>query len=243
MLLMAGLAASTALGAGDLVSKGDAYDRQFKSEEALEAYLQAAVKRPNDADLQRKIAKQYVEMVLTAPSRREQVRLAQLGYDHALKARELAPCDPVARLSVAVSAGRLAFATGDPRRKIEMSRITRDEAQEALRLRPRYAMAWHVLGRWHYELSNLNTLLRVIAESIYGRLPEASQEEAVRHLERAVQLEPGNVMFHAELGRAYLAVGRKDEAKRELQKSLALPRRTLDDEGSQERARQALATL
>lgn len=227
----------------DWVARGDQLDRQFKSAEALAAYQQAEASRPDDPQLQRKIAKQYVEMVLDAPSHKEKVRLAELGYGYAQRAKRLASGDADVRLTVAIAAGRLAFVTGEPRRKIELSGVTRDEAQAALRIRPRHALAWHCVGRWHYEMARLNPLLRLIAESIYGGLPQASQEEAIRHLAKAVELEPGNALFRAELGRAYLAAGRKDEARRELQKSLALPLVTRDDIGAQGRAREALAEL
>lgn len=234
---------SSACAVGEWIEQGDAFDRQFKSAEALKAYLKAAEVRPNDADLQRKIAKQYVEMVLDASSRKEKLRLAQLGYDHALKAKDLAPGNAEVRLTVGIAAGRLAFYTADPKRKLQLSQVTRDEALEAIKLRPRYALAWHVLGRWHYELASLNGFLRMLAETIYGRLPAASNEEAIRHLERAVEIEPNTAIFHAELGRAYLAAGRKDEARRELQKSLTLPQRNRDDADAQNRAKQALRGL
>ena len=229
--------------AGDWIEQGDAFDRQFKSADALSAYEKAAAERPDDAVLQRKIAKQYVEMVIDAPSRKEKIRLAQLGYDHALDAERLDPRDAEIRLTVAVAAGRLAHYSNDPHRKVELSRKVRDESAEALRLRPGYALAWHLLGRWHYEMAQLNPLLRVLAEAVYGKLPPASQDEAIRHLQKAVELEPGNALFHAELGRAYLAAGRKTEARRELEKSLSLPRRNRDDAGAQDRAREALAEL
>lgn len=234
---------SSVWAAGDWIEQGDSLDREFKSAEALAAYQKASETRPNDAGLQRKIAKQYVEMVIDAPSRKEKMRLAQLGYDHALKAKKLAPSDAEVRLTVAIAAGRLAFYTSDPKRKLELSQVVRDEAREAVRLQSRYALAWHVLGRWHYELANLNGFLRMLAEAIYGRLPEASNEEAIRHLKRAAELEPNNALFHAELGRAHLAAGRKDEAKKELQKALTMPQRNRDDADAQLRAKQALRGL
>ncbi len=229
--------------AGDWIEQGDSLDRQFKSSEALAAYEKAAAVRPDDAVLQRKIAKQYVEMVIDAPSRKEKIRLAQLGYGRALDAKRLDPKDAEIRLTVAIAAGRLANYSNDPRRKIELSRVVRDETSEALRLNPRYALAWHILGRWHYEMTQLNAFLRMLAEAVYGKLPPASQDEAIRHLQRAVDLEPGNALFHAELGRAYLAAGRKTEARRELEKSLSLPRRNRDDADAQGRAREALTQL
>ncbi len=236
-VMMAGVHA-----AGDWIEQGDSLDRGFKSAEALAVYQKALAADPDNADLLRKISKQYVEMVLDAPSKKEKLRLAQLGYDTALQAKKLAPNDPEVRVTVAIAAGRLAFYS-EPRRRLQLSSVVRSESAEAVRLDPRFALGWHVLGRWNYEIANLNPVLRVVAEAVYGKMPPASNDEAIRALSRAVQLEPGNALFHAELGRAYLAAGRKDEAKRELQKSLTLPRRGRGDAGAQDRAKQALRGL
>ncbi len=240
--LAACVAVASVHAAGDWIEQGDSFDRQFKSAEALAAYQNALAANPDDPDLLRKISKQYVEMVLDAPSKKEKLRLAQLGYDTALRAKKLAPNDPEVRVTVAIAAGRLAFYS-DPRRRLELSSVVQSESAASIRLDPRFALGWHVLGRWNYEIANLNPVLRVVAEVVYGKMPPASNEEAIRHLSRAVELQPGNSLFHAELGRAYLAAGRKDEAKRELQKSLTLPRRNRDDAGAQDRAKQALRGL
>jgi tetratricopeptide (TPR) repeat protein len=224
------------------IEQGDSLDRQFKSAEALAAYQKAAAGRPADPDLQRKIAKQYVEMVLDAPSRSEKLRLAGLGYETALKAKQLAPRDPETRVTVAIAAGRLAFYS-EPRRRLELSSVVRSESAEAVKLNPRFALGWHVLGRWHYEIANLNPVLRAVAEVVYGKMPPASNEEAIRHLQRAVELQPNKALFHAELGRAFLAAGRDADGKRELQKAVSLPRRSRDDAGAQDRAKQALRGL
>jgi tetratricopeptide (TPR) repeat protein len=224
------------------IEQGDSLDRQFKSSEALAAYQKAAAQRPDDADLQRKIAKQYVEMVLDATSRSEKLRLATAGYETALKAKKLAPRDPETRVTVAIAAGRLAFYS-DPRKRLQLSSVVRSEAAESIKLDPRFALGWHVLGRWHYEIANLNPVLRVVAEAVYGKMPPASNEDAIRHLQKAVDLQPDNALFRAELGRAYLAAGRKAEAGRELQKAISLPRRSRDDAAAQDRAQQALRGL
>jgi tetratricopeptide (TPR) repeat protein len=233
---------ASASGAGDWIEQGDGFDRQFKSAQALAAYEKALATDPNNADLLRKISKQYVEMVLDAPSKKEKLRLAQLGYDTAQLAKKIDPGDPEVRVTVAIAAGRLAFYS-EPRRRLELSGVVRSESAESVKLDPRFALGWHVLGRWNYEIANLNPVLRVMAGAVYGKMPPASNDEAIRALSRAAELEPGNALFHAELGRAYLAAGRKEEARRELQKSLTLPRRSRDDAGAQDRAKQALRSL
>lgn len=236
------VAVASAHAAAEWVEQGDKLDRQFKSAEALAAYEKALAADPDNADILRKISKQYVEMVLDARSNKERLRLARLGYDTSLQAKKLAPQDPEVRVTVAIAAGRLAFYS-EPRRRLELSGVVKSEATESVRLDPRFALGWHVLGRWHYEIANLNPVLRMIAEAVYGKMPLATNDEAIRCLSKAVELDPGNSLFRAELGRAYLAAGRKDEAKRELSKSLTLPRRNRDDAGAQDRARQALRGL
>jgi tetratricopeptide (TPR) repeat protein len=235
-------AASGVRAAGDWIQQGDGFDRKFQSARALEAYLKAEQGTPADATLLRKISKQYVEMVIDASSKSEKARLAQQGFDYAVRAKALAPGDPDVRVTMAIAAGRLALFKG-PRERIELSRMIQEESAAAMRINPRHALAWHVQGRWHYEIANLNPLLRMIAEAVYGKMPAATNEAAVDHLRKAVELEPGNALFHAELGRALLATGRKEEARRELEKSLTLPLRARDDADAQQRARQALKSI
>ena len=59
----------------------------------------------------------------------------------------------------------------------------------------------------------------------------------------SVAIQPDRVIHHVELGRTYAALGRKQEARAELNKGLALPSREKDDNESKDRARKALAAL
>jgi tetratricopeptide (TPR) repeat protein len=235
-------AASTLHASAEWIEQGDSFERQFKSAEALAAYQKALAGKPDDPVILRKIAKQYVELALDAPGKAEKLRLAQQGYDTALKAKKLDPNNPEGRLTVAVAAARLGFYS-DAKTKLELSKVVKQEASEAIRLKPGYALGWHMLGRWNYEIASLNPLLKKLAEVIYGKMPSASYDEAVRCLGKAAQLEPNNALFQAELGRGYLALDKKDEARRGLEKSLTLPRRTKDDGEAQTRAKAALREL
>jgi Flp pilus assembly protein TadD len=100
-----------------------------------------------------------------------------------------------------------------------------------------------VLGRWNYELANFNAALRFLAQAIYGKFPEASNERAAECFRRAISLRPQRVIHHIELGRTYAALGRKEEARAELEKGLSLPSREKDDDETKARGRKALAAL
>jgi tetratricopeptide (TPR) repeat protein len=223
----------------DLVRRGDLLDEQNRNKEAMELYLQAAELREPDAELLRRKAKQLAQQVSDTPSKGERRRLALEAVDLAERAVALEPENANARLALAICYGRLAQYES-PRAKMELSRRIEEEARIASRLNPRLDYAWHVLGRWHFEVVSLNTALRSVAQLVYGRLPEASLEKAVEYLERAKSVGPPRVVHHIELGRAYLAMGRTEEGRRQIEAGLALPSKEKDDEETKARGREAL---
>ncbi len=160
----------------------------------------------------------------------------------ALRAKELAPRNSKVRLSLAIVYGRVAFLES-PKRRIEMSRLIKEETEAALSLDPKEGLAWHVLGRWNYELANFNPFLKSIARAVFGKLPDASNDKAVEAFRKSIALGPTRLVNHVELGRALAAVGQKDEARAELTKALAMPSVEKDDDEAKARARKALASL
>jgi tetratricopeptide (TPR) repeat protein len=243
LLLALGFALSAqAQSAGDLVRAGDALDAKHRNQEAVAIYLKAAAIQPDDAEILRRIAKQYSQQVVSESRSPENRELARKAVDYAQRAVKCDPGNSNARLSLAICYGKAAFLES-ARRRIEMSRLIHDEAEAALRLDPKSDYAWHVLGRWNYELANFNAALRFLAETIYGKFPDASNERARECFEKAVAIEPGRVIHHVELGRTYAALGRKQEALAELNKGLGLPSREKDDNESKDRARKAIAAL
>jgi tetratricopeptide (TPR) repeat protein len=228
--------------AGDLLRAGDALDAKLRNQEALEIYLKADALQPNDAEILRRIAKQYSQLMVSESKTPENRELARKALEYAQRAVKIDPNNANARLSLAICYGKAAFLES-AKRRIEMSRLIREEADAALRLDPGSDYAWHVLGRWNFELANFNAALRFLAETIYGKFPNASNARAAECFEKAISLQPDRVIHHVELGRAYAALGRKPEAIAELKKGLALPSREKDDNESKDRARKALTAL
>jgi Flp pilus assembly protein TadD len=113
----------------------------------------------------------------------------------------------------------------------------------ALRLNPSNDTALNVLGRWHRVLADVSPIKRALAPLVAGKLPTGSNEEAVRSLQKAVSLNPKRPMHHIELGRVYAQMDRKDEARQELQRGIALPNMDKDDAENKQHGREALAEL
>jgi tetratricopeptide (TPR) repeat protein len=225
-----------------LIKKGDQFDAQLRTKDALAAYLEAEKLRPDDADLLHRIAKQYGESQNDVSSKSEKKAIGERALDYAKRAVAADPKNAMAQLALAVSYGRLAPFT-DNKTKISYSRLVKEHAERSLALDSKNDLTHHVLGAWNYELANLNGILRAVAHVIYGRLPSASNEDAVKFFKKAIELNPRRVGNWVELGRTYAAMGKKDEAREALQKGISLPNRQRDDAETKDRAQAALKKL
>ena len=231
-----------AQGVDEVLTEGDALDEKNRNSEALSVYLKADAQEPNDARVLRRVSKQYSQLMLDAKSAGEKRQLGEKALDAAQRAVTANPNDSQAHLALAVAYGRIAL-DQPARRKVETSRLVRQEAETAARLDPKNDYAWHVLGRWNYELANFNPILKALARAIYGNLPDASNEKAVECFNKAIALQPRRASHHLELGRAYLALGDKQKARDEFNEGLSLPSAEKDDENNKQRARAALNQL
>jgi tetratricopeptide (TPR) repeat protein len=211
-----------------LIARGDTLDAHCQTQQALAAYLEAEKQHQPDAELLVRISKQYAEAMADTDSVPEKVKLGNMAIEYSKKAVALDPNNAHAQLSLAAWYGRIAPLV-DNKTKIAYSKLVKEHADKALALDPSNSLTYHVLGAWNYEIANLNPVLKTLARWIYGELPAASNEEAVRYLTKSIELNPNCAGSHFQLGRTYAAMGKKSEAKAELQKSLALPNREKDD--------------
>jgi tetratricopeptide (TPR) repeat protein len=132
--------------------------------------------------------------------------------------------------AVAAAVG-LASLTRGKKERIRRARVVRDEALRALELNPRHDGAYHILGRWNAEIMRLSGFSRFFARSFLGAgiFRQASWEEAIADLQRAVELDPGRIYHRLELAEVYADRKRWDEARAELARLEALPDREVLD--------------
>ncbi len=243
--LFLGLILPLAVAAADadlLVKDALAAEARLDSHGALQLFLAADKVRPNDAFILQKIAHQYSDMVVDLPTEEEKLKSIENALAYAQRSVDLDPKSAVNALSLAVCHGKLAEISGT-RDKVRYSRLVKEEADRALALDPDYAWAHHLVGRWNYEVASLGAGARFFVKLFYGGLPAATVEQGIEHLQRAVALEPGQLEHQLELGLAYLAAGQKEQARKNIEKGLAMPSREKHDEAAKTRARDALARL
>lgn len=106
--------------------------------------------------------------------------------------------------------------------KANMADSVRIFAEKAIGLNPRNDRAYHILGRWHYEVSKLSWFTRLLSRVIFGESPRGSFERAINYFEQAIELD--NIAVHRYwLGMAYLESGNKEEALEQFTILQALP--------------------
>jgi len=144
---------------------------------------------------------------------------------------------PEGHFAVAATAGRASLGLGKKER-IRRAKVIRDEALRTIELDPDYDGAYHVLGRWNAEIMRLSGLSRFFAKSFLGAgiFREASWENAISNLQKAVELDPARIYHRLELARVYADRKRYQEARDQLSQIEALPDRELLDPLYRERA-------
>jgi len=110
-------------------------------------------------------------------------------------------------------------------------------------LDPNSDLGWHILGRWYLALADVGTVKRALARVVYGKLPPAKCEEAVRCFKEAIELNPNRLMHYIELGRTYAQMGRDAEARKFITKGLAMPETEKDDPETKNLGQQILKKL
>ena len=226
----------------DLVRKGDVFDAKLQATEALEFYLPAEKLEPTNVRILVRIARQYRYLMADALTREEKLRLGNIALKYAQRAATLAPDDAEAQLSIAISYGKMLPLIGI-REQIEASRQIKKTVDKAIKLDPNNDLAWHVLGRWNRVLSEVSTFKRSVASLVYSKLPQPTTEEAVSCFQKAIEINPNRLMHYVELGRAYAQMGRTAEARRFIEKGLAMPDVGKDDPETRRRGQETLAKL
>ncbi len=224
------------------MEQGDAFEEKIQTQAALDVYLKLEGTGREDAPLLYRIAREYAELMPDTKSKPEKVRLGKIALEYAKRAVVADVKDAESYLCRAICYGRLAPLM-DNRTELEYSRYIKDDAEIALRLDPKLDDADYILGAWNYEMANVGVVLREVAKLVYGKLPEASNQKAVEYLQKAVALSPQRVAHHIELGRVYAAMGERDLARAEIEKGLALPIVSRDDEEMKQHGRDTLSTL
>ncbi|WP_426491957.1 hypothetical protein [Hymenobacter sp. 102] len=123
-------------------------------------------------------------------------------------------------------------------------REMRPHVFRATELRPEWADAWQLLGRWHYRVDHYNILERIFSRVFLGGMPTgASTFMAIDALRKAHELDPHRIQYAYDLARVYLNRGQQTRATAVLQEAVTLTPVTVDELETSRRCRRMLELL
>ncbi len=165
------------------------------------------------------------------PSKDNQIAWYKTGFYLAQIAIKLNNNSADAHYSLALSLGRMNENAGS-KTKIENAKQIKSEAEITLKLNPKIAGAYHILGRWHQVVAGFNAIERTMISAIFGSMPGGSYTDAINNFQRAIVLEPLNMVHYYELAHSYYLrndKGDKAQAKNWASKALMIPVKNEDD--------------
>jgi tetratricopeptide (TPR) repeat protein len=174
----------------------------------------------------------------------ERDSLYALAERYAQRAVAANPAGADGHFALAASLGRAALMVG-PEEKIRRASLIRSEALRTLAINPRHDDAYHILGRWNAEIMRLPALSRFFAKNFLGArvFNQASWNNAVFYMEKAVQLDPGRIYHHLELADIYADRKRLRDAGAQLRVVDSLPVREAMDTNYKQQAASLRAKL
>jgi len=147
-----------------------------------------------------------------------------------------------ANFVMAVAMGRMAMISSG-KEKVQYVNEIRKYAETTLKYDPNSFKAYHVLGKWNYEVSNLSPVEKTLAKLLFGGLPKASLQDAIRYYERSRSLESTFALNYLELAKAYHRNKQNDKAKELLKKLETIPNKIEDDSRIKSEGRELLKEL
>lgn len=222
-----------------LLKEAQYQESLFHENEAFLRYADILKKEPNNlvalwkcSELSSRIGARQADK-----ERKRPYFLAAKNY--ATAAMRVNPNSTDANYAMSLALGRVSLLAGT-RERVMLAKDVKYYAENAIRLDPNNFRAYHILGRWNYEVSNLNLAEKSFARLFYGKLPSASLAEAIMDFEKSRSLNPGFLLNYLELARSYHRMDEDKKAINNLRILLALPNMMYDDTRAKVIARQLL---
>ena len=224
-----------------VLAQAEAAEKSHDVPGAFKLYCSAELLATNCADLC-VLTKRYCDLMHDAREVELQKKLAENALACALQAVKADQKSATAHLCVAVSYVKN-FPYAGNQTKVNWSKAIKLECETALALDPTQDVGYYLLGRWHFDVANMNILLKGVVTIVYGGLPRASNGDAIKNFQAAIALKPDRIIHHLELAKVYSATGEKKLARTQLERCATLKPFDRDDEAAQKTAAALLVKL
>ena len=211
-----------------LMKQAQSFEKSLREEDALNKYLEVIRYEPANIDALCRVSELYTIVGKRFSEKNKQKEYFKKAVDYARAALKVNPNHSEANFVMAISMGRMALiASGEE--KIKAVKEIRHYAERCIQINPSNYKGYHVLGKWHYEVSDLSSLEQWLVKVTYGGLPQASLDDAVKNYEKSKQLYPTFLLNYLELAKAYKRKNDKNKARALLEQLQKLPPSGSDD--------------
>lgn len=226
--------------AATLMEEGRKLEQQFKDDEALAKYTAALQIQPKNV----LAAVKSAELNCAIGARQPNDELKKSRYteakNYAATALRIDSLSADANYINAVVYGKLTEVEKKNDAVVEAVRNIRSYADKTLSINPGYGKAWNVLGKWHFEMLNLNAIKKAAVKILYGGLPKSNIDSCVSAFEKCKVLEPYYCRNYLDLAKAYNYSKQFEKALTALQQCIKAPTRSADDVELKKEAKELL---
>lgn len=225
------------------MARADSLYDLYEEEAALKVYNKILQDHPQNFKALWRTSLLYSRIGYRLKNEEKKVAYFNKAKKRTEKALEINPANTYSNYVMGVAMGRMALISGVSER-VEASRKIKKYAERSLRFDSTNAGAWHLLGRWHYEVDNLNFAERLAANVLFGGLPDgASTQKAARYIQNAIELKPEFILYYYDLAVVFAELDKEVKAISVCQEALKLPSITPTDPQKKEDCRRLINNL
>jgi len=194
--------------------------------------MMSYLKNGEKSDILWRLAKVNMHLAKNAEKlkNKEQEKInAMEALNFAEKACETDPNNIECHKWYCAAVGHMAGLVGN-RDKIKYGHQFKEHADIALKLNPNDCFLQFMYGRWAFEVAPLSWIERKIAETLYGKVPEADYDTALNAFNKVDQLKPKWKENHLWMAKTLMAQKHNSEAIKWIEIGLSLPNGSVSDE-------------
>ncbi len=223
-----------------IINEGEKLEKAFNEEAALVKFKEALRIQPSNLHVLSKCSELCSRIGKRQADEKQRNSFYESARQYAQAALKIQPTNSDANCAMAIALGRISMSKSG-KEKITAAKDIKKFTDAALKSNPSNFKALHVLGRWYYEISNLNMFEKAAVKIFYGGLPAASIEDAIAAFEKAQTFSGGVFLLnYLELAKAYYKNDDEKKAINTLQLMLGLPNQTEDDATIKQEAKSLL---
>ena len=213
-----------------MVAQAQSLEKQMKEGEALQKYREVLQASPGHV-----YALNQASLLCSREGARQKDRTARQEFFnnakvYAFEALKVEPENAESNYAMAIAWARLGQISG-AKEKVAAAKESKKYVDLAIKFKPDYAEAYHVLGKWNYDLANLSTIEKAAARVLFGGVPPGNINDAITNYEKCRQLKPSYILDYYDLAKAYKQNNQETLALEVLNKVLKLRPIYQDDPG------------